>query len=244
MNYKDIDQHMKNTFRNKKKIKELTKFSVEKIKELKENQKYKATYAVIAVDIVSSLELKEELNIDIYNKIMSEFFHGVYSILYSSGGFEIKINENVIYAIFNSNLKKDIDNILDVGVLLNTFIEHLNKNIEKEFNLEEEFLVGIGIYSSSDNYITKISINEKKEEVIFLGDSINNACILASIAGTKVFNRILFNNLVEGNFTEETKKENNKIGSFDVHYIEELDEDVFGCDWIKEKYLNYIENNV
>jgi hypothetical protein len=86
MDYKKIDEHMKNKFSSSDKIIELDNLTDGKIDAITDTQIFKARFSVLAIDIVDSKKLNTELEVEIYNKLISEFVYGVSHILKSYGG--------------------------------------------------------------------------------------------------------------------------------------------------------------
>ncbi|MGL4343185.1 MAG: hypothetical protein ACRCRZ_01260 [Metamycoplasmataceae bacterium] len=245
MNYNKIDQHMKNIFGNQNAIKKLKTFDINKINEIKNTEIYKISFATIAIDIVSSVELNDAIDVEDYNKIISEFIFGVSTIFSDNNAKKITIQGDMVFAIFEADLKKDIDHIFEIACLLNTFIEHLNTNIVNFLDLDRKIEAGIGVWFSSENYLTKVG-KTKNRDLVFMGDSVNKACKLAKIAARNNYENILFNDLIYNNFTEENKKNNHNIGTFSIyHNVDGLDnESIYGCSWTITKYDNFIKNNV
>jgi hypothetical protein len=64
-----------------------------------------------------------------------------------------------------------------------------------------------------------------------MGESVNNACTLASVASRGSYSKILFNDLISTNFSEETKTKHDKIGSFNNYSVSKLpNKKILGCD--------------
>lgn len=243
MDYKKIDVHMKNKFSSKDKIKEIKNLNNSEISKISDSEIYKVELGVIAIDIIESVKLNEKLKVDNYNAIISEFAFGASSILKAHGGIWIRIQGDMVYAIFKPDKNKNIDSIFDAACELNTFMEHLNKNIFKSFNRKNLVNAGIGIWLSSENYITMVGKNNDRD-IVFMGDSVNKACKLANLAGRDKYTNILFNNSLEIRFTKETKILNNKLGGFRSYKIPGISERILGCDWNIDSYTNFINNNV
>ena len=244
MDYKKINEHMRNKFNSNDKIVELDNLTDGKIDSITDNQIFKARLTVIAIDIVGSKKLNDELAVKNYNKLISEFVYGASSILQSQGGLWIKIQGDMVYSIFEAKNKDQIDEVFNTACYLNVFIKHLNKNLEKLLGINKEIKAGIGVWFSFENYITKVGKNGKRD-VVFMGESVNKACTLANKASRGNQSNILFNELLSTNFTDKKKESNRKIGSFNTFSISELQgEKILGCNWIMVGYDNFVENNV
>lgn len=238
-----INEHMKIKFNSKDKIKKITSLTNSEIDKISDNEIYQATFSVLAIDIVESVKLNDSLDVDIYNKIISEFVFGVSSILKKYQGLWITIQGDMVYAIFKSDQKVEIDNVFNAACDLNSFMEHLNKNISKILEINRTIKAGIGIWFSSQNYITKVGKSGDRD-IVFMGDSVNKACRLSSLAGRNNYETILFNDLVKNNFTKQTKINNNKIGGLNARNISGFNEKIYGCNWIMTNYINFVKNNV
>jgi class 3 adenylate cyclase len=86
MDYKIINEHMKNKFGSSDKIIELDNLTEVKINSITDTQMFKAHFSVLAIDLVGSKKLNQTLDVEIYNKLISEFVYGVSSIMKSYGG--------------------------------------------------------------------------------------------------------------------------------------------------------------
>lgn len=243
MDYKKINEHMKTKFNSKDKINNISNLTDGKIDEISDNQIYKASFSVVAIDIIDSVKLNDGLNIETYNKIISEFAFGVSSIMKEYNGLWITIQGDMVYAIFESKNKSEIDKVFDLACYLNTFMSHLNKNINKLLGINKIIEAGIGIWFSFENYITKVGKSGDRD-IVFMGEAVNKANKLANLAGRNNFKNILFNDLLHNNFSEGKKIENNKIGSFNTYAINGLSDKVYGCSWIMTGYNNFIKNNL
>ncbi|MDK2819329.1 MAG: hypothetical protein KFW07_00680 [Mycoplasmataceae bacterium] len=243
MDYKKIDTHMKMKFNSNNKIKEIANLTDGKIDQISDNEIYKAGFSAVAIDIIDSVKLNTSLNVDIYNKIISEFVFGVSSIMKEYQGLWLTIQGDMVYAIFESKDKSQIDGVFNVACELHVFMTHLNKNINKTFRINNVIKAGIGVWFSFDNYITKVGKSSNRD-IVFMGDAVNKACKLANLAGRNNYRNILFNDLINTNFTDGTKIKHNKIGSFNTYSISGLNGQIYGCDWIMTGYDNFVKNNV
>jgi len=250
--YKKIQEHIKNKFLNDEKIEEIKKLpSDNEIDKLSDNKIYKIALTCIAVDIVESKKWNEKYKINEWSKIFSEFSYGISKIMREFDGKWITIQGDGIYCIFNSSIKKEIDSAFNCCCALNTFKEQLNNNIEKYIKVNETINTyddnyidyGIGMYFSSENYISKIGIR-KERKIVFMGDAVNYANMLSKEASRNNYESILFNDLIEENFTEENKQKNNENGSFKYYYNIIENETILGCDWVLINYNNFIENSI
>ena len=243
MDYKIINEHMKNKFGSSDKIIELDNLTEGKINSITDTQMFKAHFSVLAIDLVGSKKLNQTLDVEIYNKLISEFVYGVSSIMKSYGGLWITIQGDMVYCIFNTKTKSEIDTSFDAACHLNVFIKHLNKNFHKFFN-NTNIKAGIGLWFSYKNYITKVGKSGQRD-IVFMGEAVNGACTLANTASRNNYSNILFNGLIKANFTDKTNEEHNKIGSFNNYSLRDFpNQKIYGCDWIIIGYNNFVKNNV
>lgn len=256
MYYNDIDKYIKNIFDSSSSITTLKKLpDGGSLDSIEKNKLYKIQFVAIAVDVVGFKQLNKYTDPTVLHQIMAAFTSGVTKIMKEFKGQNIDIQGDGIYGIFPGDTKKSIDDSFSCACALNTFQNHINKLIRKNFphklksgtdyygSTEVSFDFGIGVWFSFDNYVARVG-HGGTNDLIFMGKSVNNANLLAKQANRNGIDNILFNNLVESNFTEDKKSEHVKIGAYNKINIPELNVSVSGCNWVKTSYSAFVKNNV
>lgn len=259
MYYNEIDEHMKNVFDSKGEYEVLEKLpDAGSLEKMQLNKLYKVRFVSIAVDIVNFKKINRYTDPEIVNLIISEFTYGVTKIMKDFNGQNIDIQGDGIFGIFSGDHRSDIDNAFNCACALNTFRKHITKVINSKFpnqlkyndnnyynfgQNDAKLEFGIGVWFSFDNFITRAGHGSTKE-LIYIGESVNYANLLASNASRNNRPNILMNDLFTSNLTEEEKAANANIGQYTKVYIGEIGENVNGCNWIKINYNNFVDNNV
>lgn len=194
----------------------------------------------IAIDIEKSKNKINQFGIETWSKIQMQFVDGISTILFKYGCKYINTNMDSIYGLFSVSTKSDIDNSMNCAFEINTFKYLLNYELSKllsEFEYVEDDLelnFGIGIWYSSDNYVTKLLIGSN--ELFYMGDSINYSNFLAKKASRTNYASILFNDSIYNNLTNEYKNNDN----FEcIHYNNSKTMDIYGCKRIYKDFLEW-----
>lgn len=257
MDYKkQIDDHMKNKFENLEKIVNLDKLPDEQeLDRMPDSKIFKVPFTCIFIDVVNFKKLSEHTDPKIVSCIMSEFTYGVTKIIKEFGGFRIQIQGDGIYGIFKSSTKDEIHEAFKCACALSTFQKHLNKNIERYFDgdikydryslsqSDESFSFGIGLYYSEENFISKVGHGSTRD-LIFMGESVSKASVLAKTSNRNFFDRILMNELIKINFPDDSNPEKDNFSGFKKVFVRDLNEYVWSCNWVITTYNNFVDNNV
>lgn len=208
---------------------------------LTNNQITRIPLISIAVDIEKSKNKINQFGIEVWSKIQTQFMNGISSILLKYGCKYINTNMDSIYGLFSVALKSDIDNSMNCAFEINTFKYLLNYELSRlipEFEYIEDDLelnFGIGLWYSSDNYVTKLSTNNN---LFYMGDSINYSNFLAKKASRTNYVSILFNDAIYNNLTDEYKNND----TFEcVHYNNSKSIDIYGSKRIYKDFLEWIK---
>ena len=195
----------------------------------------------IAVDIEKSKNKINQFGIEEWSKIQTQFMNGISSILLKYGCKHININMDSIYGLFSVALKSDVDNTMNCAFEINSFKYLLNYELSKltpEFKYVEDDLelnFGIGMWYSSDNYVTKLFTNS---DLLYMGDSINYSNFLAKKASRTNYASILFNDAIYKNLTDEYKN-NDRFEC--LHYNNSKTIDIYGCKRIYKDFLEWMK---
>lgn len=205
----------------------------------------KSWIGAIFVDIVKSSEIigkEEEKKV---SKILRSFSSELITIMNSSNNVrEIGIRGDCVYGIYNTPYKKDINELVDIAIYINTAMYMLNKMF-KTHGLKE-IKVGIGV-SVGEDLIVKAGrkgtgINDK----IWIGTAVVNASNLSNIAGRNgklimAFSKIAYDNFIDIMVENDTKNSEQTIkGWFKYDSYQEA----YFSDIVYTGYLEWIEKNV
>ncbi len=241
-----IRSNIKNTFFENKNMSSIKEFPDSNFYDqyLSSNSKIvKLPLICINVDIEKSKNKVNIYGVENWSKILSQFINGISAILIKYGAKDVKPNLDSIQGLFSVNVKSDIDNVMDCAFEINTFKYLLNYELSKilaEFDYVEDDLelnFGIGMWYSSDNYVTKF-ISNKSKQLLFMGESLNYAYFLSKKAARTNYVSILFNDSIYNNLTDEYRNNENFQC---VHYDNSKSIDLYGSKRIYKDFLEWIK---
>lgn len=165
---------------------------------------YYVNVTALFVDIVDSSSLPQKHNRPVLAKIYRCFLSEVTAILNSVGNCkEISINGDCVWGIFETPLKRDVDNVFGIAAKVNSLIKILNYKLEKKGY--EQISVGIGIDDGRALMIKAGYSGSGLNDVIWMGDVVNSACHLANKAGRQYFSSMILSSVVYNNLNEHNK---------------------------------------
>lgn len=239
-----IRTKIKNTFNNNEDIKFVKQFPDENFisEYLSDSKIVRIPLICIAIDIEKSKNKISQFGIETWCKIQSQFINGISAILLKYGAKHINTNMDSLFGLFPVSLKSDIDNAMDCAFEINTFKYLLNYELSKiinEFQYIEDDLelnFGIGLWYSSDNYVTRLI--SPNNSIFYMGESINYANLLSKKASRTSFVSILFNEAIYNNLTDDYR--NNDMFEC-IHYNTSKTLDIYGSKRIYKDFLNWIK---
>lgn len=139
---------------------------------------YKAKATAIFVDLRKSTELISQNNERDIAKVFRGFTSEIIEIL-KKDIIEIGIRGDCVYAIYSTPDKDDIFNILDRAFYINTYMNMLNKMLEKR--KLPAIKAGIGVSTAETLAVKAGRRNSNINNLIWIGDSVTIASHLANI---------------------------------------------------------------
>lgn len=162
---------------------------------------YYVNVTALFIDIVDSSKLTDGHQRPTVAKMYRAFLSECVAILNSWDMCkEININGDCVWGVFETPLKTDVDNVISVAAQLNSMIKILNYKLDKK--KYETISVGIGIDFGRALMVKAGYSGSGINEVIWMGDVVNEACHLANKAGRNgrkplVVTETIYNNLNE-----------------------------------------------
>lgn len=146
------------------------------------NNGYYVNVTALFIDIVGSSKLLEVCQRTTLAKIYRSFISECVAIISSTSQCrEVSIHGDCVWGIFETPKKSDIDSVFSIAAMLNSFVKMLNLKLSKKNY--QTISVGIGIDDGRTLMIQAGYKGSSINEVVWMGNAVNNACHLANKAG-------------------------------------------------------------
>lgn len=166
---------------------------------------YYVNVTSLFIDIVGSSDMTSEHKRPTLAKMYRAFISECTAIMNSSEHCkEISINGDCVWGVFDTPFKSDIDSVFSVAAQLNSLIKILNYKLKKKGY--SEISVGIGIDYGRALMVKAGYSGSGLNDVIWMGDVVNNACHIANKAGRDYRDAIMVSSCLYGNLNEENQK--------------------------------------
>ena len=249
--YKEIDEHIKNSFNAYNNLTELSAFP--SASQIQMGKTYVVPLIAISTSVVDYRKIMQFSDPEIARIVMYEYTFGVSKVLKHFGAIKLQYDDGVVTGVFKGDSKPQVDSAWDCACALNAFKMHLRKKINNMFASEivdsptnirpGVFNFGIGLDFSFDNYV---SILSHDGEMLYSGAALVNSVLMANAAGREGIRSIILSELVKSNLTAERKVAIYENGGVDVLPNNIFDESPFVCfhaDWISTQYVDFINKN-
>lgn len=209
---------------------------------------YYAWVTAIFVDIRDSSKLFSKKGLDDKKKtakLIRAFTSEIIEILREDDNLrEIGIRGDCVYAIYTTPYKSDIYDCADKAVYVNTYLNMLNKLLEKKG--EEPFKAGIGMASAQELVIKagrkRTGINSK----VWIGEAVTRASNLSSLGQNVSSHRLFFSTLSYDNFIEDMKKNNSEkdVESWFTKYTDNDNNSSYHAGIVKSGFSEWIDSGM
>lgn len=160
--------------------------------------------SAIFVDIRDSSNLSNTHKRPTLAKIYRSFISEVVAIMNSESNCnEISIVGDCISGIFETQTKRDIDNLFDLAAKINTIIKIINCKLTKK-NIKN-IKVGIGIDKGRALMIKAGHKGSEINEIVWMGDVVNNASKLCNKANKETSCHILISDRIYSDLNNYNK---------------------------------------
>jgi class 3 adenylate cyclase len=160
--------------------------------------------AAIFIDIRQSSELTDEHKRPKLAKLYRSYISEMVAILNSfTDCKEVMIVGDCISGIFNAQYKEQVEQIINAAAQLNTLIKILNYKFSK--NDIVNITVGIGISYGRALMIKSGYSGSGINEVVWMGDVVNEASNLCNKANKLLSKEILIESIIYNNLNDESK---------------------------------------
>ena len=117
---------------------------------------------------------------------------------------EVSINGDCVWCVCDTPYKSDVDDIFSLAARVCSLVDVINFKLEKKGYLT--FKVGVGIDYGRALMIKVGHKGADINDVVWMGDVVNEACHLSNEAGGSHERRIFLSNVIYENLSDNLKK--------------------------------------
>ena len=168
------------------------------------NNGYYVNVTALFIDIVGSSKLIEACQRTTLAKIYRGFISECVAIISSTSQCrEVSIHGDCVWGIFETPKKSDIDSVFSIAARLNSLVKILNLKLRKKNY--HTISVGIGIDYGRTLMIQAGYKGSSINDVVWMGNVVNNACHLANKAGRDDRKNIVVTTAIYSNLNEHNQ---------------------------------------
>lgn len=169
------------------------------------------------VDIRDSSTMTNEHRRPVLAKIYRSFISEMVALMNGNEKTkEININGDCVWCIYDTPYKSDIDDAFSLAARICSMVDILNYKLKKHGYTTYE--VGVGIDYGRALMIKAGHKYSEINDVVWMGDVVNNACHLCSEANSTPFDkRVFLSNVIYDNLNETNQKLCTKDFSRDIY---------------------------
>lgn len=194
---------------------------------------YYVNVTAIFIDIVGSSDMTDEHKRPTLAKMYRAFLSECVAIMNAEDDCkEININGDCVWGVFETPLKRQVDNVVSVAAKLNSMIQILNYKLRKKGY--SEISVGIGIDDGRALMVKAGYSGSAINDAIWMGDVVNSACHLCNKAGRNFRRVIVISSAIYNNLNEHNK---NLFSSFTDAWVTYYEGNIVNTsmdEWYKE----------
>lgn len=188
------------------------------------------------VDIRDSSSMTNEHRRPVLAKIYRSFISEMVALMNSFGKTkEININGDCVWCVCETPFKADIDEVFSLAARVCSMVDVLNYKLKKKGYTTYE--VGVGIDYGRALMVKAGHKNAEINDVVWMGDVVNNACHLCNAANSSLFDkRVFLSNVIYDNLNETNQKLCSKDNARDIYQANIVN---IGMNkWLKEQNDN------
>lgn len=144
---------------------------------------------------------------------------------------EVNINGDCVWCVCETNYKKDIDGVFSLAAKACSLVDILNYKLKKKGY--QRYEVGVGIDYGRALMIKAGYKGSSIQDVLWMGDVVNQACHLSNEANSGYFDkRVFLSNIIFDNLNDDNKKLCSKDGGRDIYQADVVN--IGMNDWLKD----------
>lgn len=145
---------------------------------------------------------------------------------------EVNINGDCVWCVCETKYKADIDNVFSLAAKACSLVDILNYKLKKK--KYQTYQVGIGIDYGRALMIKAGNDGSGINDVVWMGDVVNQACHLCNEANSGFFDkRVFLSNVIYDNLNDNNKALCSKDGGRDIYQADVVN--ISMSEWLKEQ---------
>lgn len=145
---------------------------------------------------------------------------------------EVNINGDCVWCVCETNYKKDIDGVFSLAAKACSLVDILNFKLKKKGY--QRYEVGVGIDYGRALMIKAGYKGSSIQDVLWMGDVVNQACHLSNEANSGYFDkRVFLSNIIFDNLNDDNKKLCTRDGGRDIYQADIVN--IGMNDWLQDK---------
>lgn len=185
--------------------------------ELTFNNGFYVYCTALFVDIRDSSTMTNEHRRPVLAKIYLSFISEMVALMNRNEKVkEISINGDCVWCVCDTPYKADIDEVFSLTARICSMVDILNYKLKKKGYTTYE--VGVGLDYGRALMIKAGPKNSGINDVVWMGDVVNNACHLCNEANSSLFDkRVFLSNVIYDNLNETNQKLCSKDNARDIY---------------------------
>ena len=180
------------------------------------NNGYYVKVTALFIDVVGSSKLIDDCKRPTLAKIYRCFISECVAIITSNLQCrEVSIHGDCVWGIFETPVNSNIDSVFSTAAKLNSLVRLLNLKLAKKNY--QTISVGIGIDYGRTLMVKAGYKGSSINDVIWMGNVVNNACHLANYAGRNGRKTVIITSTIYSDLNEHNKSLLNLYYDFDQH---------------------------
>lgn len=186
------------------------------------------------VDIRDSSSLTKEHRRPVLAKIYRSFISEMVALMNTSPKVkEVNINGDCVWCVSDTTLKSDIDDMFSLAAKLCSMVDILNYKLKKKGYTTYD--VGVGLDYGRALMIKAGHCNSEINDIVWMGDVVNNACHLCNEANNYWSDkRVFLSNIIYDNLNEANKKMCSKDHSRNIYQANIVN--ILMNDWLEKQH--------
>ena len=145
---------------------------------------------------------------------------------------EVNINGDCVWCVCETNYKADVDGVFSLAAKVCSLVDILNYKLQKK--KYQTYQVGVGIDYGRALMIKAGNSGSGINDVVWMGDVVNQACHLCNEANSGYFDkRVFLSNVIYDNLNDSNKALCSKDGGRDIYQADVIN--IGMNEWLKNQ---------
>lgn len=188
---------------------------------------------VLFVDIRDSSNMTDAHKRPVLAKIYRSFISEMVALMNGHDTCrEVNINGDCVWCVCETNFKTDIDDVFSLAAKACSLVDILNYKLKKKNY--QTYQVGVGIDYGRALMIKAGNKGSEINDVVWMGDVVNQACHLCNEANSGYFDkRVFLSNIIYDNLNDNNKALCSKDGGRDIYQADVVNINM--SEWLKKQ---------